>query len=67
MIKYNGNSMEYTKHFRCIASDIVLVGGKTLTNDPSVNSILEQGDEVYCIDTKATYLYDQENGTLLRQ
>lgn len=62
-----GKSMDNVMQYRGLSTDIVTTSGKTLTNDETVNRKLKNGDECYCMDNGDTYLYDEENQTLLPQ
>ena len=67
MFSYAGRSMDNVNQYRGLSTDIVNSGGKILTNDETINRKLKNGDEVYCFDNGDTYIYDEENGTLIIQ
>lgn len=63
MITLSGLSSDFINHFRGLSSDIA--AGKHL---PDAKGEMEgtkvkigNGDEMYCMDTGDTYLYDEEN------
>ena len=56
----------YKPHISCLSSDILIQNDKILTKDTEINKILTNGAEVYCIDTSESYLYDEENKTLIK-
>ena len=53
--------------YRGLSSDVVEKNGKILTNDYIVNGDLNNGDELYTIDTQEVYIYNEENETLVLQ
>ena len=59
--------MSNVMQYRGISSDIVEKNGKILTNDYIVNGDLNNGDELYTIDTQEVYIYNEENETLVLQ
>ncbi|MCI6458449.1 MAG: hypothetical protein MSA56_12325 [Clostridium sp.] len=59
--------MSNVMQYRGISSDIVEENGKILTNDYIVNGDLNNGDELYTIDTQEVYIYNKENETLVLQ
>ena len=59
--------MSNVMQYRGISSDIVEENGKILTNDYIVNGDLNNGDELYTIDTQEVYIYNEENETLVLQ
>ncbi len=67
MITCAGRSMSNVMQYRGISSDIVEENGKILTNDYIVNGDLNNGDELYIIDTQEVYIYNKENETLVLQ
>ena len=67
MITCAGRSMSNVMQYRGISSDIVKENGKILTNDYIINGDLNNGDELYIIDTQEVYIYNKENETLVLQ
>ena len=59
--------MSNVMQYRGLSSDIVEENGKILTNDYIVNGDLNNGDELYTIDTQEVYIYNEENETLVLQ
>ena len=62
-----GRSMSNVMQYRGLSSDISEENGKILTNDYIVNGDLNNGDELYTIDTQEVYIYNKENETLVLQ
>ena len=53
--------------YRGLSSDVISDNGKYITNNDTVNKKLNNGDELYIIDTQEVYIYNKENETLVLQ
>ena len=67
MITCAGRSMSNVMQYRGLSTDVISDNGKYITNNDTVNKKIKNGDELYCFDNGNTYLYDEENETLILQ
>ena len=67
MITKAGNSNDYINHFRGLSTDVTT--NKHIPNAEGKldGVVVENGSELYCMDTGDTYLYDLENKVWLPQ
>ena len=62
-----GRSMSNVMQYRGLSTDVISDNGKYITNNDTVNKKLNNGDELYTIDTQEVYIYNKENETLVLQ
>ena len=67
MITKAGNANDYINHFRGLSADVTANKHIPDSNGKLDGVLVGNGDELYCMDTGDTYLYDLENKVWLPQ
>ena len=67
MITKAGNSSEHINHFRGLSADVTANKHIPGVDGKLDGTVVGNGDELYCMDTGDTYLYDLENKVWIPQ